>query len=62
MAEGDDVDPTLSDMLQTALGRAKPAATEPSPASIVVHGHNNILSWGGDVHIADFFASGPEQK
>jgi hypothetical protein len=54
MTERDSVDPTLSDILKTALANSPHPESEPIRPSVVVHGHNNILSWGGDVHIADF--------
>jgi hypothetical protein len=53
MTDKQRVDPSLSDIFQTALSRAQPE-TRPEPRNnVVVNGHSNVVSFGGTVHIQE---------
>lgn len=45
------VNPTLSDIFQTAITAAKPLPAERRAPNIVVRGDGNVFSWGGAVHV-----------
>jgi hypothetical protein len=44
--------PRLTDLFKTAITIAKTTDTPEAPANIVVHGSNNVVSWGGTVYMA----------
>jgi hypothetical protein len=51
MEDNAPLNPHLSDIFKTALAAATNTNANPPAPSVVIHGHHNVLAWGGIVYL-----------